>query len=248
VKTKSGMKGKEIMRIKVGGLAVILGAAALCFSVPGFGQVNMTITGANDGSYPGGPLGGFYTGTIGTATGQNIVCDDDNDDIGVPYSWKATELNASQIPAALLAGGGNLAFGGINTPPLQTIGVIGYAEVATLMETMFNPATTPAERDEISGAVWYITSGGTAVALDPISQAYVDGAVSQVGSSVIEADALLAGDTNLFIYSPVPPRSSQEFWSEYNVPEGGSAFLYLLFAGVACFGAMRFKTRNQLAS
>jgi hypothetical protein len=38
-------------------------------------------------------------------------------------------------------------------------------------------------------------------------------------------------------------------WTEaLGVPEGGAAFMFLLLAGVSCFGAMFFKYRNQLGN
>jgi hypothetical protein len=55
---------------------------------------------------------------------------------------------------------------------------------------------------------------------------------------------------NLFLYVPIPGSQTgslgtpQEMWG--NVPEGGAALLYLLLAGASCFGAMFFRSRDQI--
>jgi hypothetical protein len=225
------------MKIRVGGLAAIVGAAALCVAVPAFGQVNMELTGTNDGTY-GSDYAGFYQGTIGTQPNVNIVCDDYGDNVSVGQVWTANVLNASLIPANL----SSTMFGTTGS----AIGVIGYAEVATLVEDMFT-ATSSAQRDDLSAAIWYITSGGASAALDPGAQIDYNTVTAEFGGNTTAADTALDGDTNLWLYTPIGPNglhSSQEFWGE-SVPEGGTALLYLLLAGASCFGAMLFSSRNQ---
>jgi hypothetical protein len=225
------------MKIRVGGLAAIVGAVVLYLAVPAFGQVSMTLTGTNDGVYNNGSdYAGFYQGTIGTQSNVNIICDDYGDNISVGHTWTASMLNAPQIPADL----SSTMFG-------STIGVVGYAEVATLVEDMFNPATSSAQRDDLSGAIWYITSGGASASLDAGAQADYNAVTAEFSGNIAAADTALYGDTNLWLYTPTGPsglHSSQEFWSA-SVPEGGAALLYLLFAGASCFGAMLFSSRNR---
>jgi hypothetical protein len=230
-------EGEKTMKMKLA-LAAIVGCAALCLALPASGQTyNMVLTGANDGtSYDpvsgGNAYGGFYQATInGVAT--NIICDDAQDNVSVGLTWKATELNATQIAANL----GSTMFG-------STIGVIGYAEVATLVEDMFNPATSQADRDALSSAIWAITYNQGASGLSGTALAYYNGVITEFGGNVAAATTALASDGNLTLLTPYPDHTpgsadSQEYWT---VPEGGAALLYLLLAGMACFGAMRFRS------
>ena len=49
---------------------------------------------------------------------------------------------------------------------------------------------------------------------------------------------------NLWLYVPTPLSGSQEMWGNVAVAEGGTAFLYLLLAGLSCFGAMFLRRRS----
>ena len=238
------------MKMKIG-LAAIVGAAALSLAVPAFGQNAMKLTGANDGiSYDpvsgGSAYGGLYQGTInGIAT--NIICDDAEDTISVGLAWKATAMNATQIANNL----GSTMFDG-------TIGVIGYAEVATLVEDVFNNATTQGDRDALSSAIWAITYNHGTLGLSGEALTYYTNVTGKFGSNASAAAIALGQDGNLWLLTPSPNHSSQEFWvstgpngtPNYNplslrVPEGGSALLYLLLAGLTCFGTMRFRSKKE---
>ena len=208
------------------------------------GVISVDPTTGNDNVY-----GGFYYGKI-NGVAANIVCDDANDTVGIPWTWQAAELNATQIAANL----GSTLFGTSATaPPGAVIGVVGYAEVAGLVETMFAPGTTSAQQGELSTAIWAITSGKTS-GLTGGAATYYDNAIGEytglsAGTAGTDATAALAGDGNLILYTPIDPTTglpahgySQEYWT---VPEGGAALLYLLLVGLACFGAMLFSSRNR---
>jgi hypothetical protein len=189
---------------------------------------------------------GVYGGGTSNTANNPIICDDFQNTVGVPSSWTASEYLASTVGGATPVS--DLLFGGSNAG-YANIGLTGYAEVAYLVELEFN-TSSPATQALISEAIWAITdpgllgSGGT----DPISsaaQVYVSDAVTHVTNN---GDSM-SQYTNLEIFTPNPvsgANNGQEMWME--IPEGGPAALYLLLAGLACFGAMRLSSRNQFGS
>lgn len=233
------------MRLRIG-LAAIVGAAALSFAVPAFGQVSnfsLQLTGVEGVVYPeSDAYAGFYYGTINAGPTTTMICDDYFTDIPLPYSWTATALAAPAIQANL----GSTKFGNSLAPNALT----DYAEIATLVELMFVPTETAAQRADISGAIWSIADQGKGpLPLDAGSSEDILWAENYVGSN---AAGVLAADTNLTLYTPSPLSASQEFWVDpketTTVPEGGAALLYLLLAGAACFGAMVLSPRKRFGS
>lgn len=233
------------MRIRVGGLAAIGGAVLLCFGLPAFGQgtpVSVTLTNVNGD--PIETVGGYevYAGVYGgtsNLSGANagIICDDFNDEVYVPETWSATAYQLSTLNASNIS---EVLFGG-NSTGYTNIGLAGYAALAYLVHLSFNSAGNPTLQGNISEAIWSITDPG------------LSGVSSAAKALVLQAKAYAAatGDslsqyTNLWIYTPNPligAGEPQEMWG--TVPEGGAAVLYLLLAGIACFGAMRVSSRNQ---
>ncbi len=255
------------MGLKAKVLLGIAGFTVLCISVSAFGQnatVNFTgITTSQSFGYGYVPP---YFGTVsvnGTtlANSDLIICDDYYDEIYIPETWSANAVKASSLTAANV---GNTLFGGAGTiggNSVGGIGLSGYAAIASLVQQLFAaPPNTQAQVD-LSSAIWFITSGGTvdqgsynlagydlsAAAATDVQNAWA------FGNSTAGIDAL-AADTNLWILTPDPnlgAKNPQEMWTKVprtdvsRVPEGGAAIMYLLPAGLACFGAMWFSCRNR---
>jgi hypothetical protein len=270
------------MKIKVKGLAAIAGVALLGLAAPAHGQITINFTNIVNTNVFGDGYVDPYAGTVydgGTQIANNglIVCDDYKDEITYNETWNVTAIQASKLTISNI---GNTMFGG-------TIGLDGYAAVASLVSTLLSLNTNiPADASEqadLSAAIWYITSGGQ---YNSSNSTYsLDGYVLDSGASSDVATALSTyapiGPTsmsspestaaqnelenevpNLWILTPSPKSGynpdgvgePQEMWSFISdpgplvstVPEGGTALLYLLLAGAACFGAAIFKSRSQI--
>lgn len=246
------------MKIKVAGLFAVILCAGLCFALPALGQNSITLTGVN-GSTSGGNLcstasgcedvyTGLYYSTVNGTANTGTICDDFNHNVTVGETWQATAIQASNLSTSNI---GNTEFG-------STIGLAGYAEVATLVSEMFtlNNGTgtlggvTGITGTDLSEAIWDITTKGGITGISSKAAALVTWVQGLLGGdSNAAAVAYLAQYSNLFILTPNPNNGPQEFWSQngpnFSVPEGGSALLYLLLAGLACFGAMRVSSRSQ---
>jgi hypothetical protein len=238
--------------------AAIAGAALFCCGLPAVAQqvVSVQFTGGytglfaiTSGTYAGYDAGaGVYTATINGQSSPGIICDDFNDEITTGETW-----NANAYQASTLVSSGTLdstLFG-------KTIGVQGYAEVAVLVSALFAypngvGGITPGE---LSSAIWDITTPGGITGLDATATAivnYVEGLFG-VGSGstaaqITAATNYLASLTNLWILTPDPltgvgSGEPQEMWT--SVPEGGAALMYLLLAGLSCFGAMFINARRR---
>lgn len=250
----SGGRGKR-MKIRYAGLAAIAGSILLVAGLPAWGQitVSMSSNASGTGTWES-PEGDVYTGVYtGTATGvpnanPGIVCDDFSDTVYSGETWKATGLDAASLTTANID---QTMFG-------ATIGLQGYAEVATLVSDMFNGKSgyTPTE---LSSAIWYITAAGNPILsaqlwadMDSAAQALVKSLQKQYsGLTNAAAEQVLAQFSNLWILTPIAGSQNpytdgepQEMW--LSVPEGGAALLYLLLAGAACFGGL-FSQRRRLA-
>jgi hypothetical protein len=243
------------MKSRALAFAAIAAIASLCLTHPAYGQDDVTVNFSGGGSTtwigpnPDGSgnidvYAGIYNGTVSGIPGANpgIVCDDYQDTVVAGESWTATALNA-----ASLATGNNInetLFG-------ATIGLEGYAEVATLVSDMFNGKSGYTQA-ELSSAIWYITSAGNATlsaslwsALDANAQALVTSLQKEFSGNLSAAEAALAGFSNLWILTPVPDAHGgpQEMWVE--AAEGGAAMAYLLLAAFSCCGALFLRRRQQ---
>jgi hypothetical protein len=232
-----------------------------CIALPAFGQIT-TIDFTSGytttwGNFSGDFGAGIYSATIDGLSSPGIICDDFNDEIVSGETWNATAIRASTLSSNLES----TFFGG-------AIGLNGYAEVATLVSALFNDTPSlyglSVTQAELSSAIWDITSGGTLLGPDGTAQELV-GDLEQTANIPAEVTAL-AGDTNLWLLVPNPRsdytgnaagREPQEMWTSVqgatllrsnisNVPEGGTALIYLLLAGATCFGAVYFNSRSRL--
>jgi hypothetical protein len=243
------------MKIKAGGLGSIAGAALLCLGLPAFGQsvVSVDFTGGYSTTFANssGDFGaGIYTGTINGKSSPGIICDDFNDEVTAGETWNAKAYQASSLASGNI---GSTLFG-------NSIGLTGYAEVATLVSMMFGNTPnsyggiTGITQSELASAIWDITTPGGVNGLDAKAKALVASVELAFTGNVSKATTYLATLTNLWILTPDPltgvgSGEPQEMWTEnLKVPEGGTASMFLLLAGVSCFGAMFFKYRNRLGS
>lgn len=238
------------MNKRIRGFAGAIGAIVLCSALPLLGQTSVVVHLTDFTGDPvisglnGGPdvYGGVYNGyTVPAVASPGLVCDDFNGVVSPGSSWNAIAYNVSTIGTTTPVT--NLLFGGnaLVSPPLPNIGLGGYAELAYLVNLMFNTSDTEAQGD-ISQAIWKITDP-TLTGIDADAQSYLSAALGHAGDS-------LGQYTNLWIYVPDPLGGSlgttQEMWGR--VPEGGSALLYLLLGGLFCFGAMFVGTRDRLGA
>ena len=241
------------MKIKAGGLATIAGAALLCLGLPAFGQKDVSVDylGGHSATFAnssGNYAAGIYTATINGASSPGIVCDDFNDEVTSGQKWNAKAYEASSLASGNI---GSTLFG-------NTIGLTGYAEVATLVSMMFGNTPnsyggiTGITQSELASAIWDITTPGGISGLDAKAKALVAAVELAFNGNVSKATTYLATLTNLWILTPDPKTGvgsgePQEMWTKgLNVPEGGAAFMFLLLSGASCFGAMFFKYRSQL--
>lgn len=246
------------MKPRAFGFGIMIVSVVVCLAFPALGQNVVTVsmpanaTGTGTWNSPqGGVYTGIYTGTVTGLPGANpgIICDDYYDTVYPPQTWSATALNVSTLNPTNI--GQALFGGGYTGQGYANIGLQGYAEVATLVSYMYSGHSgyTPTE---LSTAIWYLTSGGFGLGsnglslLDSAAKALVGQLQSTVGSSLSTAEAALAGFTNLYILTPYPAgQTGQPQEMFVSVPEGGAAIMYLLLAGLCCWGAIFFKSKRE---
>lgn len=216
---------------------VVVGIALLCFAPCVFAQQTLELTGVNGNNYAG-----IYIGPYDIQVGQNgptygMICDDFNDDINIGSTWTAKPVSVS---GATLS---QTMFGG------QQGALTGYEEVAALSYAILFGNQSPTANALMQYAIWAVFSptavqnwlmayDGSNFAADwKTIQGYITWA-SQHGSQ-----SLLSEFT---VWTPQNCQSgkcgAQEMFQF--VPEGGTALMYLLFAGIFCFGAMWMKSRR----
>jgi len=242
-------------------ILLLMVAAAFLLSVSfAFGQnVPMYFNGSYQGNNALGAGTGFYDGSInGVDVGPGksspgMICDDYYDHIDGGEHWLATGYQVSSLNAGNI---GNTLFGGAagwGTAPLTTLtnGVLGYEALAYLANDMFsNGVGHPDLQSSISQAMWYLTSNavtnGSGIGLGSLDTqaqnlvAYVEN-VSNLSA--------LSTYTGLWLYTqPFAPPGVQEMFGQIPVPEGGAALMYLLLAGVTCFGAMFYSRRQTMGA
>lgn len=243
------------MKYRAISMAAIVGSALCCFGIPAMGQqlVSVQFTGGYSTTFANtdGDFGaGIYTGTVNGATTPGIICDDYRDEVTSGETWNANAYQASSLASGNL---GSTLFG-------NAIGLDGYAEIATLVSMMFGGTSTYSNggttitgitQAELSSAIWYITTPGGINGLDANAALLVSTVEAAFGTDTAKAKAYLANLTNLWILTPNPLTGigngePQEMWTEnLSVPEGGAALMYLLLAGLTCFGAMLFSRKQE---
>jgi hypothetical protein len=258
-----GEREETIMKLRLAGLIAIIGCAALCLALPAHGQNSITLTGVN-GSTSGGDLcsaasgcedvyTGVYYSTVDNTANTPTICDDFNHNVTIGETWNASAVNTSSLNSTNIL---QLEFGsGAN----GQIASVVYAEVATLVSGIFNGtatfgtgagAITGVTQTDLSEAIWDITTPGGISGISKNAGLLVTYVEGLFGSDTSKAALAYLNGLNLWILTPSPNNGPQEFWApggpSYNIPEGGSALLYLLLAGVSCFGAMFFRSQKRL--
>ena len=228
----------------------------LIFASSSFGQVPLTFTGWDGSSWNGGGTGFYYGSVNGTPVGPGdtspgYFCDDFSHEIQQPESWNANAFQVSNLLTNWSTLGSQTVFG----TALGANGFTDYLEMAILVKAAFGGTLGSlggigATVDDLSEVLWCITGG--------------PGNCASSGTNAMSANAYsllqwiqanhsgmsLSQFANLFLYVPIPGSQTgslgtpQEMWG--NVPEGGAALLYLLLAGASCFGAMFFRSRDQI--
>jgi hypothetical protein len=231
-------------------IATLAASLVLFAGLSAFGQtvVSVEYTGGYSTTWgnSGGDWGaGIYTATINGATSSSgIICDDFNDEVTSGETW-----NAKSYQVSTLVSSGNLG----NTLFGNTIGVTGYAEVATLVSMMFGGGNsygsiTGITQAELSSAIWDITTKGGITGLDAKATALVAAVEAAFNGNTAAATKYLASLTNLWILTPTPlgPGEPQEMWTE--VAEGGAALMYLLLAMLFCGWAFFLRNRERVTA
>jgi len=231
-------------------LTATVGLLLLASSAFGQEIIQMTFSGWDNQSWDSGGTGFYYGSVNGTPVGPGYaspgyLCDDFTDEIYIPESWQANAYNVSALLSNWGTMSGDTFFGG-------KVGEAGYLEMAYLVEASFQGTLgnifAGATANDVSEVLWCITggptncysgSGGMSAAAWKLWQ-YV-----QANYQTFTASEF----ANLWLYVPTCTQGSsgcqQEMWGEVAVPEGGAALMYLLLAGVSCFGAMFLRSRRM---
>jgi hypothetical protein len=224
-------------------------------------QTSVTVTGVGSGaSYDGIYLSPYYA-TVGGVTNVPVICDDFSDEsiLGKGYSASVTQFSGiNGTNTSWGVAGANIAlYGAVGYLAQQVLAQIPGSNQQTIdtyaLWAVFDP----------SGVESYlknnpVTSGSltTSYLCDQIFGGTGGCTTSTAGNGSLlwnaEHDYTTSEFAGMEILSPEGANGSlcsagsgcaaQEF---ITVPEGGTALLYLLFAGFACFGAMFVRSRQQ---
>jgi hypothetical protein len=213
-------------------------------------QLHMTGAGNNivDNIY----VGPYYA-TVGSSENQSVICTDFADESDIGQTWRVGVNTFSSLGNTLWGSYLTSTAGGGLT--LSQVTVL-YKEAAWLTLQMLSGKNNATQVGYISYAIWYLFDpNGTTGNRTGVYQ-YL-GASSLIFSNLQQwvtkaqnnYQSLTSSQLGEFkIYSPlgctVPGHCpAQEFFS---LPEGGSAAMYLILAGLSCFGAMFFRLRRVI--
>jgi len=212
----------------------VVALALLCMAPCAFAG-SLTLTGAGNNVMDNVYVGPYYANVSGFGNSA-VICDDFADESYIGNSWNFTGNNFSTLGSALWGNQTNK-----------------YDEAAWLTLQMLSLNGNPSNATQvgyISYAIWSLFDSNALNGLTtgPNGQlAGVDVWLSNVPSNLNPGQF-----ANFLILTPQGCTSGpgscpgQEFMML--VPEGGSAAMYLLLAGLLCFGAMLFRHRRQLGS
>jgi hypothetical protein len=204
--------------------------ALLCFAPCAFANSSLTMTGAGN-NVMGGVYVGPYYATVNGVANTAVICDDFADDSYIGHSWNYTANNFSTLGSALWGS--------------QTNNYDGAAWLTLQMLSLNSNASNATQVGYLSYAIWSLFDKG---ALNGLNSTQLGGVNAWLGKIPLN---LNPGEfANFLILTPQGCTAGscpgQEFFML--VPEGGSAAMYLLLAGLACLGAMLFRRRPQASA
>lgn len=203
--------------------------ALLCLAPCAFAN-SLTMTGAGNNVMDNVYVGPYYA-TVNGVQNTPVICDDFADESYIGHTWNYTANNFSTLGNALWGNQTN-----------------NYDAAAWLTLQMLSLNGNPGNATQVgylSFAIWSLFDGSNA--LKGLNSTELAGVNAWLGKVPLN---LLPGEfANFLLLTPqgctAGPGScpGQEFMML--VPEGGSGAMYLLLAGLSCFGALLFRRRGQ---
>jgi len=206
--------------------------ALLCMAPCAFASSSLTMTGAGNNVMDNVYVGPYYANVSGFGN-STVICDDFADESYIGHSWNFTANNFSTLGSALWGNQTN-----------------NYDAAAWLTLQMLSLNGNPSNATQVgylSFAIWSLFDKSALNGLNSTQLAGVDAWLGKVPSNLNPGQF-----ANFLLLTPQGcsggPGScpGQEFMML--VPEGGSAAIYLLLAGLSCFGAMLFRRRRHASS
>jgi hypothetical protein len=211
-------------------------------------------------------MNGVYVGPYNATQSVNnqnpqsaqIICDDFSHDVVAGESWRANVTSVSALTTGNIASSGLMwstsYAGGSWLNGVSGSAYYGYVAMAYLASQMLPLSGNPANAQQVgylAYAIWaifqpsqvqsWLGAGSQAWAcVEQLAQGALSGALkgTYTAASFAGWELLtpISGSQNMGQGIP------QEYF-EF-VPEGGTALMYLLLAGFACFGTMFLKSRR----
>ncbi len=243
--------------IKLRQVPMFLAAVAvLCLTPLAFSQ-NVTLELNNGGQYT---MDGVYVGPYNfTETPQNgtpqaapLICDDFKDDVYVGESWTASVTSLTSINSNSTGlmfynqTAGSASIFGMTGNFIQGYEAMGY--LASQMMPLVGNSANSATIGYMAYAIWAIFEPSQVqnwLKSDPTAWAQVQNYVKNALSFVESKNFSLSSLAGWQLLTPTSWQGAEPQEYLQYVPEGGSALLYLLLAGVTCIGAMYNRSRRQ---
>jgi hypothetical protein len=214
---------------KVWGIAAV---AILCLAPSALANSGtLTMTSAGNNVMQGVYVGPYYA-TVNGVANTAVICDDFADDSVIGQTWKFNTNSFSTLGSALWGS--------------QTQ---NYEAAAWLTLQMLSLNGNPANATQVgylSYAIWSLFDKNALNGLSATQLAGVNGWLGKVPLNLT-----ISQFSNFVILTPqgcTPGTCPGQEFLELVVPEGGAAAVYLLMAGLVCFGAMRFRFRRTSAA
>lgn len=229
-------------------------AALLLLSPLASSQTYLTLQDGGNNGVVGGIYVGPYDATLSTGPGApgtnvQIICDDFEHEVSPGQSWYANVTSVSSITNSTtgLVWSGHTAGGsalGVGSFGLQQ----GYDAMAFLA-TQLMGTTDKTMAGYLAYAIWAVFDAGAVHTwLNNHGAGSIWATVQSLAVGALNGTYSAGQFTGWEILTPIGGGNSppQEFFMY--VPEGGTALMYLLLAGFACFGTMFFKSRRRSAA
>jgi hypothetical protein len=203
-------------------------ALALLFAHSAFASSSLTMTGAGN-NVMAGVYVGPYSATVNGVANTTVICDDFADDSVIGHSWNFTTNNFSSLGSALWGS--------------QTANYDAAAWLTLQMLSLNGNPSNATQVGYLSYAIWSLFDKTALKYLNSTQLAGVNAWLAKVPLNLTPGQF-----ANFILLTPQGctngPGScpGQEFFEV--MPEGGSAAMYLLFAGLSCFGAIVLRRRQ----